>query len=666
LVSSLALAAAACVALLACGSSADFPPASNTIQALTWYRDIEPIAQEKCGACHVAGGMAPVVFDETTVQALAKTIVAKVRDRAMPPWPPGPLSKPLVGERALTDAEIDRITRWAEAGAPLGDRADHQQRASVASFDPGGPPDIRATMSASGVRYVPPENAKGTDEVRCFVVDLANAENLWLRAVRWVAGTPAGIHHIGGAVLTFEQASAARALSGKDGRPGYECAGGLRVPATSGLSASGAGADTGTLLPKDGGIFVPARASVVLSVHYVTANVKAARVPDDSGIELWISRDGDHRRPMLGFEVHAPSEMPCPSGVSSDPNDKCSRAYALSHVEGTPAKEAAATNDFLLRKCKTTLDEHYAKLSFARDGADASRFAITTSCEDALPYDGLVQVVHAHMHTRGASARIEAQKADGSWEILLDIPKYRWVWEGAYLMKEGFPVAAGRRVRMTCVYDNGTANQWSAVTGEPGHDGPAQAPLETPHYVVAGPNRGDDMCSAMITVQRAPYKNASYASACAEAQAIYAGTCTDGAVSFTSGACTGALETGAVRLLGTPPEIVKQFWCSPKDAGANAGAACERVLTCSLACDAREAAAPGVSTACATACKADVNAYGPTAGQPAEAASRAAAWQFDVWHECAERACGDRADYKSYVDCASAECTSLTRGCGAT
>jgi hypothetical protein len=218
---------------------------------------------------------------------------------------------------------------------------------------------------------------------------------------------------------------------------------------------------------------------------------------------------------------------------------------------------------------------------------------------------------------------------------------------------------------MTCTYDNGDANQWSAVTGEPGHDGPAQAPLQPPHYVVAGPNRGDDMCVAMLTVQRAPYGNATYTNACAEAQAIYDGTCTDKALNFGASACGGQNESLAMELVGTLPDIVQQFWCGPKGAAAKAGATCDEALTCALACGATQGMPAGISQACADACKANVNAYGPTRNQSAQAASAEGGWRFDVWRACAQRACADDHDYQSYLDCATVECTNLTKGCSA-
>src|SRR5689334_16479644 len=45
------------------GKAASGQP-SDTSNALTYYKDVKPIIDEKCTACHVDGGIAPVPFTE--------------------------------------------------------------------------------------------------------------------------------------------------------------------------------------------------------------------------------------------------------------------------------------------------------------------------------------------------------------------------------------------------------------------------------------------------------------------------------------------------------------------------------------------------------------------------------------------------------------------------
>ena len=94
---------------------------------VTFARDVAPILQQKCETCHRVGSVAPmslVSYEET--RPWARSIKARVQSREMPPWH---LDKTVgiqhfINDRSLTDAQIDTIVRWVDAGAPLGDPAD--------------------------------------------------------------------------------------------------------------------------------------------------------------------------------------------------------------------------------------------------------------------------------------------------------------------------------------------------------------------------------------------------------------------------------------------------------------------------------------------------------------------------------------------------------------
>ncbi len=640
------------------GTVAPAPPPGTP----SFYKDVEPILEVHCAGCHAADGAAGFAFDSGTAVSLASSIEERVVSRDMPPWPPGPLSPAIVNSRTLTEDQIGTISAWVKGGAPLGDPNDHVERSPKLVFDPGRPPDGKLTMQTAAL-YVPPfDNKNVNDEVRCFVMDLPpGTPSGWITAVRWAPGTPKATHHIGGMIVDAANAAAARARYGKDGRPGYECAGGFGdgITGVSGLGASGAGKDTGTMMPRGTGIYLPAGASVLMSVHYVVRYFKDGG-SDQSSVELWFARPEERSalRPLTEHKLNAPSELPCPTGVSTDPNDPCSREWALANVPSSTPEKMRATNDWLLKSCKTSLPAFYSRLRFTSSVVDS--FTIPTECEGEAPYDAVVHVVSNHMHTRGASSRIEAQRPDGSWEMLLDIPRWRWVWEASYLLERGIPVKKGQRLRVSCVFDNGDRMQWSQATNEPGHDQPAPAPRQPPHYVVAGPERGLDMCGATLTVERPAFKAATYPTICHEAQAYYDELCADGGVDFVTAPCEGENEERAVTLIRFPEHASRFFFCGPKGAGAAQGASCDLLSNCALACMATSKAS-GISEGCIAQCKANVNAYKPNT--PATPASAVAAYRYGQLHACSEPACVGAADYKQYLECMTAACTDLAKWC---
>ena len=101
--------------------------AADAAKAPTFTKEVAPIFQAKCEACHRADSMAPmslVTYQEA--RPWAKAIKARVAARQMPPWH---IDKNIgiqdfKNDRSLTDQEIDTITRWVDAGAPMGDPKD--------------------------------------------------------------------------------------------------------------------------------------------------------------------------------------------------------------------------------------------------------------------------------------------------------------------------------------------------------------------------------------------------------------------------------------------------------------------------------------------------------------------------------------------------------------
>ena len=116
-------ALAMCVGTGVVGRAADTPSAKTP----TFSKDIAPIFQEKCQACHRPDSMAPmslVTYEDT--RPWARSIKLRVSAHQMPPWS---IDKTIgiqafKNDRSLSDEQIDTIVRWIDAGAPQGDPKD--------------------------------------------------------------------------------------------------------------------------------------------------------------------------------------------------------------------------------------------------------------------------------------------------------------------------------------------------------------------------------------------------------------------------------------------------------------------------------------------------------------------------------------------------------------
>lgn len=73
--------------------------------------------------------------------------------------------------------------------------------------------------------------------------------------------------------------------------------------------------------------------------------------------------------------------------------------------------------------------------------------------------DGLLLAMFPHMHLRGKSFRFEAIKPDGQREILLDVPRYDFGWQNAYVLAEPKLMPKGTVIHCQASYDNSAANK---------------------------------------------------------------------------------------------------------------------------------------------------------------------------------------------------------------
>src|SRR3954451_23117924 len=143
--------------------SAESRPADP--RPVTFSGDVAPIVFAKCAGCHHPGEAAPfslLTYDD--VHRRARQIADVTRKRFMPPWLPAAGHGDFVGERRLTDRELQTLQDWADAGAPLGDASHTPAAPAFADGWQTGTPDL--------VLETPPYTLSGRDRdvFRNFVV----------------------------------------------------------------------------------------------------------------------------------------------------------------------------------------------------------------------------------------------------------------------------------------------------------------------------------------------------------------------------------------------------------------------------------------------------------------------------------------------------------------
>lgn len=109
------------------GAPANAHAGEAAADTVTFTKDIVPIFQRSCQACHRPGSIAPMslmTYEET--RPWARSIKQRVETRKMPPW----FIDRTVGiqdfkdDRSLSDEEIAIVSQWVDSGAARGNPAD--------------------------------------------------------------------------------------------------------------------------------------------------------------------------------------------------------------------------------------------------------------------------------------------------------------------------------------------------------------------------------------------------------------------------------------------------------------------------------------------------------------------------------------------------------------
>ena len=160
--------------------------------APTFSKDVAPILYKSCVECHRPTMFAPmslVSYDEA--RPWARSIKQRVVARTMPPWGADPAHGVFKNDPRLSDADVETIAKWVDAGAPKGDDKDLP---AVPQFADGwtiGKPDAIFAMEEE---FTIP--ATGAVEYKYFRVPTGLTEDKWIQAIEIKPGARAQVHHV--------------------------------------------------------------------------------------------------------------------------------------------------------------------------------------------------------------------------------------------------------------------------------------------------------------------------------------------------------------------------------------------------------------------------------------------------------------------------------------
>ncbi len=217
---------------------------------ITYVNSVAAILQKRCLECHRSGEIGPFAMDDPEeVAGWADMIAEVVGERRMPPWHASPEHGDFANDRAMDEEEIETLTRWAAAGAPLGDlQRDQHLLPEPPVFTSGWqlPRVPDRVIDVSPEPFAIP--ATGTVRYQYFRVDPEMDKDVWLESAELLPGNRLVVHHI----LAF--------IRPKGSEGGINAARGFLVGYVPGARNEG--------WPSGMAKRIPANSELIFQVHY--------------------------------------------------------------------------------------------------------------------------------------------------------------------------------------------------------------------------------------------------------------------------------------------------------------------------------------------------------------------------------------------------------------
>ena len=405
-------------------------PGSDNVPS--YVSDVAPVIKENCANCHREGGIAPFAMDsKLALQGWSPMIREVVMTKRMPPGQiDNKVSHLMKNEMNLSDAEMQTLVRWVDAGSPVDGDVDPLEdlvwsdtKWTVA--EELGEPDL--------IVRIPPQAvpATGVVEYRDIPIDLGLTEDRWVRASEVAPDKKEALHHIittiippGGAEdvqtafvnainsLPEERAAAIRAemfaaiATGEAPDIGkiFEENPDIDVDSLLGGSDPDLGSIAGyapgnsVQMSEEGvGGLLKAGTTVSLQLHYTTSGKE---LTDETEIGVWFYPEGEVPEERMSGGVGNAFTIAIP------PQAKDHEMQLVTHVR-----------------------------------------------EEAELYS-----LMPHMHFRGKRMKFTAKYPDGSEELLLSVPDYDFNWQLAHEFAEPYRIPAGTQIIAEGAFDNSAQN----------------------------------------------------------------------------------------------------------------------------------------------------------------------------------------------------------------
>ncbi len=177
-----------------CGNDSELP------EKITYSEHIAPIIYKNCTPCHRDGEAAPFnLYTYSDVFARNKLIKFVTQTRFMPPWPADASYTHFVGEKVLTQTEIDLIVKWIDEGCAIGDST------KIPAL-PNFPKGSQLSVPDLVIKFRDVLKIKGDAQNKFFLmrVPYEIPKDTFIRVIEVAPDNKKLVHHVNAQLLSYD------------------------------------------------------------------------------------------------------------------------------------------------------------------------------------------------------------------------------------------------------------------------------------------------------------------------------------------------------------------------------------------------------------------------------------------------------------------------------
>ncbi len=364
-------------------------------QEINFSKDIAPIIYNNCTVCHRPGEIGPMSltsYDE--VRNWGPTIKYVTSIKYMPPWKPDKHYSSFLGERSLSDEEIELIKQWVDNGMPQGDLSEEPPAPVFPEGSQIGEPDLVLSFKEA---YTHKGNNR--DQYQIFVLPTGLTEDKVLKAIELRPGNRRIVHH---ALFALDETGQARQLDAATPNYGYPGFGGYGVPVSENYPGYVPGNKV-RLYAEGMGQKMTIGSDLLIQMHYAPVPVSEQ---DSSVVNLFFADEKERVTRNVQLAVMLPFAPSIQNGPFIMPPETVKRFH----------------------------------------------------CKFTVPGNVSLIAVGPHMHLLGKEWEVYSVNPRGDTTRLISIPDWDFNWQGAYFFRRLIKIERGSEIHAYATYDNTSDN----------------------------------------------------------------------------------------------------------------------------------------------------------------------------------------------------------------